>query len=235
VLFYRSPIFPARQTVGGRVNWITRNLPKEFAMTEKEWLEGSDPEPMLEFLRGKASDRKLRLFAVACSRRIWPLIDGLGRTAVELAENFADGLAGPEELRAARLACQGAGGHAAWYAAATNSAIAARNAARSAQAGIANNALHGSLPDELFAQAKLVREIFGDHVRKISVDSAWLTASVVKLARKIYDERAFDEIPRLAEELEKLGCANQELLDHCRGPGPHVRGCWVVDLVLGKE
>ena len=105
-------------------------------MTEAEWLECADPQPMLKFLSGKASSRKLRLFAVACSRRAWSFIDALGRAAVDVAENFADGLAGPEELRAARLACQGAGGQASWYAAATNPLIAARNAARSAQSGV---------------------------------------------------------------------------------------------------
>jgi hypothetical protein len=208
---------------------------RSATVTEQEWLACIDPQPMLNFLGGKASDRKLRLFAVACSRRVWPLIDSLGRTAVEVAEAFADGLAGPEDLRAARLACQGAGGHAAWYAAATNPMIAARNAARSAQAGMANDALHGSLADELLAQACLVREIFGDQFREISVDPAWLTPGVVKLAQVIYDNRSFDQMPLLADDLEKAGCDNQEILGHCRGPGPHVRGCWVVDLVLGKE
>lgn len=102
-------------------------------MSEQEWLGCTDPQAMLEFLlkSGRVSDRKLRLFAVACSRRMWDWIDALGRSAVDVAENYADGLAGPEELRAARLACRSAGGQAAWYAAATNPAIAARNAARS--------------------------------------------------------------------------------------------------------
>ena len=206
-------------------------------MTELEWQTAFEPHAMLEFLQKsvRVSARKLRLFAVACSQRVWPLIDCLGRTAVELAEAFADGLAGPEELRAARLACQGAGGQAAWYAAATTPMIAARNAARSAQAGIANCALHGSLPEELFAQARLVREIFGDHFRQFFVDPAWLTPGVVKLAQMFYTDRAFDQMPRLADDLEKAGCDDHEFLSHCRGPGPHVRGCWTLDLVLGKE
>src|SRR4051794_23877217 len=77
-------------------------------MTESEWQTASEPHAMLELLQshGRASPRKLRLFAVACSRRIWPSIDVLGRHAVEVAESFADDLAGSEELRAARLACQ---------------------------------------------------------------------------------------------------------------------------------
>src|SRR5437868_5925300 len=129
-------------------------------MTEPEWLECGDPHKMLAVLpRSGASARKLRLFAVACSRRIWDRIDAFGRTAVEGAESFADGLFSPDKLRVARLACQRAGDQASWYAAATNPAIAARNAARSAQAGVANNTLLGSEAGELLAQANLVREI----------------------------------------------------------------------------
>jgi hypothetical protein len=208
----------------------------EFAMTEQEWLACADPQQMLEFLRGQASDRKLRLFAVACSRRVWSLIDAQGRNAVEIAEKFADGLAGPDEMRAARLACQGAGGQAAWYAAATNPEIAARNAARSAQAGAANNAQLGTDTSELLAQADLLRDIFGPlPFRAIDFDRSWLTTTVKALAQTIYTDRAFERYPILADEIEKAGCANPEILSHCCGPGPHVRGCWALDLVLGKE
>src|SRR5262249_11289837 len=102
-------------------------------MTEEEWEACGDPRPMLEFLRGNASDRRVRLSAAACSRGGWGRISAPGRAAVEVAEAFADGLAGPEELRAGRQACKFAGGDAAWYAAASRAAIAARNAAFSAQ------------------------------------------------------------------------------------------------------
>src|SRR5262245_14314217 len=132
-------------------------------MTEAEWLACTDPQEMLRFLRRNASDRKLRLFAVACSRRIWSWIDDLGRNAVNVAESCADGMAGPEEMRAARLACRGAGESAAWYAAASNPAIAARNAARSAEAGCGNN--FRSVAAEVLAQAQLVRDIFGNPFR----------------------------------------------------------------------
>ena len=204
-------------------------------MTEAEWLNCTDPTPMLEFLRDKVSDRKLRLFAVACSRRIWDWIDALGRAAVEVAEQFADGWAGPEELRASRLACNGAGSQSAWYAAATHPAIAARNAARSAQAGAAHHALLGSEAAELLAQAELIRDIFGDPFRPVCVDPAWLTPGVVELAQGIYDDRAFDRMLVLADALEEAGCTDTGILTHCRAPGPHVRGCWVVDLLLGKR
>lgn len=204
-------------------------------MTEQEWLTCADPKTMLEFLRGKASDRKLRLFAVACSRRVWSVIDSLGQAAVDVAEAYADGLAGPDEMRAARLACQGAGGQASWYASATKPEVAARNAARSAQVGVASNPLLGTEADELLAQAGLMRDIFGNPFRSVAPDLPSLTPTVVQLAQIIYDDRAFERMPELADALSQAGCTNATILDHFRGPGPHVRGCWVVDLLLGKE
>ena len=68
----------------------------------------------------------------------------------------------------------------------------------------------------------------------MSVDPSWLTSTVVQLAVGIYDEKAFDRMPILADALQDAGCDNADVLDHCRGPRPHVRGCWVVDLILGK-
>jgi hypothetical protein len=205
-------------------------------MTEQEWLVCNDPHPMLAFLTSQpVSERKLRLFAFACSRRMWDWIDKLGRAAVEAAEKFADGKASSEEMRAARLACQGAGGKSAWYAAATIPTVAARNAARSAQAGVASNPMIGSEAAELAAQADLLRGIFGNPFHPISLSPSCTTPAVVNLAQEIYDNRGFDRLACLADALQKAGCDNADILAHCRGPGPHVRGCWVVDLVLGKE
>jgi hypothetical protein len=64
---------------------------------------------------------------------------------------------------------------------------------------------------------------------------AWSDATIRRLAQAIYDERTFDRMPILADALEDAGCTDRAILDHCRGPGPHVRGCWVVDLLLGRE
>ena len=83
--------------------------------------------------------------------------------------------------------------------------------------------------------AGLVREIFGNPFRPVTIDSAWRTADVVALARGIYDERAFERLPILADALQDTGCDNEDILDHCRGTLPHTRGCWVVDLILGKS
>jgi hypothetical protein len=203
-------------------------------MTEADWLACTDPMVMLEFLRDRAIDRKLRLFAVACSRRVWDWLDPLAQVAVEVAERFADGLAGLDELRAARLACQSAGASAAWYAAASRPAVAARNAAMSAQ-----TVPHR--PAERAAQAALLRDIFGNSFRAtpaiLPAILTWNEGCVVKLASSIYEERAFSQerMGVLADALEEAGVTDREVLGHLRGPGPHWRGCWLLDALLDKE
>lgn len=203
-------------------------------MTQNEWQTASEPQALLAHLQqsGNPSPRKLRLFAVACSRRLWPHIDTLGRAAVEIAEQFADGMASPEQMRAARLACQGAGSQAAWYAAASNPAIGARNAARSAQSAAAQT---GSETAELLAQAKLLREVFGNPFQPVLYDLFWLREKLtVELAQSIYDDSAFERMPELADALHTAGCHDSAILNHCRQTEPHVRGCWLLDLVLRK-
>lgn len=83
-------------------------------------------------------------------------------------------------------------------------------------------------------QAAMLRDIFGNPFRPALLDPSWRTETVVALARGIYEERAFDRLPILADALQESGCDNADLLDHCRGPSSHVPGCWVVDLLLGK-
>jgi hypothetical protein len=86
------------------------------------------------------------------------------------------------------------------------------------------------------AQAALVRDILGPlPFRPIRPDPAWLTTTVLTLARTSYDQRGFDHLPVLADALEEAGCHDPDILNHCRQPGEHVRGCWLVDLLLGKE
>ncbi len=80
----------------------------------------------------------------------------------------------------------------------------------------------------------LLNDILGDPFRPVALDPSWCTEAVVGLAAGIYADRAFDRLPVLADALDDAGCANADVLAHCRGPGPHARGCWVVDLVLGK-
>jgi hypothetical protein len=86
-------------------------------------------------------------------------------------------------------------------------------------------------------QADILRDVFGNPFRPPAIDSAWLRwdqGTVVKLARAIYEESAFERLPLLADALEDAGCPEEQLLGHLRSPGPHVRGCWGVDLLLKR-
>jgi hypothetical protein len=85
------------------------------------------------------------------------------------------------------------------------------------------------------AQADILRDIFGNAFSPMNFDPSWRTDTAIGLAGAIYTERAFDRMPILADALEDAGCDNADVLTHCRGTSPHVRGCWVVDLVLGKS
>lgn len=243
-----------------------------------QWLTSTDPEAMLEFLRnaGDPSERRCRLFACACVRRISPLAGPASLDAVAVAEQFADGRATEDELVAAR---RGAGpvaatrlrGHAVavvwaasyccahwaghspnlpykpgWLAAVRASGHArdavVRKAASDAQksAGNALAVMRAARDAEVHAQAALLRDIFGDPCRsRPSVEAAWLAlhdGTVKKLAEAIYVERAFERMPLLADALEDAGCTDKDILAHCREPrGVHVRGCYIIDLLLGKK
>jgi hypothetical protein len=85
------------------------------------------------------------------------------------------------------------------------------------------------------AQSNLVRDIFGNPFRPITLDPRWLTSTVRDLAGTIYDERVFERLPILADALMDAGCDSEDVIKHCRGEGPHVRGCWVIDLLLERE
>jgi hypothetical protein len=158
---------------------------------EIAWLECTDPWPMLEFLQGKASVRKLRLFTLAvgtCTPPWWiHFLRMFNRHSTFEAI---------------------AGGTPAWSSGTTA---------------------------ERPTQAALLRDIFGNPFRPVTLDPTWLTPTVKALAQAIYEERTFTDLPVIADALEDAGCANADILDHCRPPGEHVRGCWAVDLVLGKK
>jgi hypothetical protein len=88
------------------------------------------------------------------------------------------------------------------------------------------------------SRAELLRDLIGNPFRQLGIDAHWLAwndATVLRIAQAIYNQRAFDRMPILADALEDAGCTDRAILDHCRRPGPHVWGCWVVDLLTGKE
>ncbi len=216
-------------------------------MTEQEWSECEDPRPMWEHLSGGQSARKTRLFVCACCRRVWDLLtDERSRHAVAEAERYADGLSGPEALRAARRKAD-----AAYQWSRKKHGTACANfigAAHLALQATASALRFDPREDEFLrgvqerkelterkARSGLTREIFGNPFRPVTVKADWLSSTVVGLAQAIYDERAFDRMPILADALEDAGCTDGDVLGHGRQPGEHVRGCWVVDLVLGKS
>jgi hypothetical protein len=217
-------------------------------LSENEWRHCQNPHQMLSFLRDKISARKVRLFACACVRRLWPLLfDERSRRGLEAAELHADGQTSFKELEqaeadawAARTEARaranaatargktlGDAAKAAWATTMTDSANAAWGAASEVDPTQLTVAATG---------ADLLRDLIGNPFRSLTINPAWLRwadGAVVKIARAIYDGRQFDDLPVLGDALEEAGCDHEEILTHCRGAGSHARGCWVVDLVLG--
>jgi hypothetical protein len=209
-------------------------------MRESTWLKCEKVRPMLDHLRGKVSPRKLRLFACACCRALDALMASpANRVAIETAERFADGRASREKLSAAQKACSPSvkssparANTKLFVLASAASACAYANdwlAATWCSLSVRNGGLR--FPE----QVTLLRDIIGNPFRPVSFTPMGRTTDAVRIARTMYQSRAFEDMPILADALEDAGCDNAELLAHCRGPGPHVRGCWVVDLLLGKE
>ena len=202
-------------------------------MTEQEWIGCRQPREMLLHLEAGdlATGRKLHLLAAACCRLVWPLLPEASRRAVVMAERLAedpvDDQALFETVRAAiETACEIADPEAN---------LAAEMAYRAASRdGWYAAAVVGHGPDADKEVAAL-RDIFGNPFRPVTIDPACRTPDVVALARTIYDDRAFGRMPELADALEGSGCTYPDILGHCRQPGEHVPGCWVVDAILGKS
>lgn len=221
-------------------------------MTDREWLQCEDPEALLAFVRQRW-DRKMRLAAVAACRLVDDLLpDDRLRQALAVADRFADGAATKAELEAA---WQNAGvalnalldayrGTDEEGAEDRHDAIEAAWAARVAvSAEPADAFFHLSMfTGYEFLVAHVLRDVFGPPT-PARFHAAWLTADVAALARSIYEERRFEAMPVLADALEAAGCRDAGILGHCRqmeaAPGSlhlqHTRGCWVLDLLLGRS
>jgi hypothetical protein len=223
-------------------------------MTEAEWLACDDPEAMLNWVGPSASERKLRLFMCACCHRVWPLImEPHCCGAVEVAELYAEGEADANDLA---IACEEANLY--WADGEAEGDMNAREAttypvdpdafeSADSCASCARSAGHysDSAEDvswrrtERAAQAELIRCIFrGPCGTTRGLSPAllcWDEGIIPKLAQAIYEETTFDRSPVLADALEEAGCAADDILSHLRSPGPHVRGCWAIDVILGKK
>ena len=181
---------------------------KRHSLSEQDWMSCPHSKPLMQFLQTqKVSDRKLTLYGVACCRRTWDRFDESMRKHVEAWELFAEGRISRDLLHAS---CPNV-----W----------------SDPVDLAWDAASG---EEGLAQAILVREVFGNPFRLVAFKPEWRTDTSLALAQQMYDTRDFSLMPILADALQDVGCDNTDILDHCRSEGPHVRGCWVVDAILGK-
>ncbi len=217
-------------------------------MTEADWLACHDHSAMITFLKGQGVDsyRKYRLLLVAYCRTFLPelLVDEQTRHVIEVAEGYADESVDKTELaRAKRLALK-----------TVEKRLRLEFAVRSVTHGLPmreaidfpyfclrpwrGSNYNRPTPSQRRMLGQLIRDIFGNPFRPVGLDPAWLTwhdGLLVFMARQIYDSRDFADMPVLADALEEAGCTDSSILGHLRGPGPHVRGCWVIDLLIGKE
>jgi hypothetical protein len=223
-------------------------------VTEAEWLACTEADKMLDFLEGKASERKLRLFAVAYTRRVWGnMNEPSSRRTLEAIERYADGGASDEEMSLAAADALlrhylspapswGVLSRPRWASVSIDIDRAAETAARRGVKGTGGD-YGAKYAVEMASLCVLLRDVVGNPFRPLPIiNPAWQTPQVVALAQAAYDER---ELPAgklegirlavLADALEEVGCDNADTLSHLRGPGPHVRGCWALDLLLGKS
>jgi hypothetical protein len=251
-------------------------LAKKKRMTESQWLECTDPQPMLHFLKDIGSDRKLRLFGCACFGRLLDFVEDTRlKEVLAVAEQVAEGMAKDRfrfaAARKARLAmerarrampAQDASTLVRFFVACAAYELMFIEINAPVVANCAGNALVWAeclargvpfsgdrtlsrYPPKVIAkstaeqewQLAVLRDVFGNPFRPVSIDvavSTWNGATVPKLAKAIYSLQDFNRIPKLGDALEEAGCRSKSILQHCRQPGPHIRGCWVVDLLLGK-
>jgi hypothetical protein len=213
-------------------------------MTEEEWFAEVDWRVLHERVqRRKNYAREVQLFSVACCRPIAHLFDEPKcDEAVVVAELFADGLETRERLDEVSGIVHATIGsdpphYRGWARdAAWKTALVGGCSAYVCLTAVGHVPTGADVAAELQAQTVLFRDIFQPTARKVKCNRVWLTSDVLALARGIYEDRAFDRMPILADALQDAGCDSPDILSHCRDASqPHVRGCGVVDLLLGKE
>jgi hypothetical protein len=199
------------------------------------------------------SDRRLRLLACACCRENWKDLKGASaRRVVEIAEGYADRNAQLQDLTVARVAAfnEAMSLNRRRYRLYSRKSVETKQAIHFFATDTAIVPMPSSLAfwERVFAGEglfrligpRIIRDIFGNPFRPVTLDPRWLTSTVLDLARTIYDEFPRQaggcmKMPILADALMDAGCDSEDIINHCRGPAPHVRGCFVVDLILGKE
>jgi hypothetical protein len=223
-------------------------------MDETKWLASEVLETMLEHLGfGASRPRKLRLFATACLRRSNTIMgNDLNRAVVLAAESYADQQCSLDHLRQARQAA-----FATWFYTYSetdgldgdNPIDVARHAASEirrerAEAArqtndIVDEAASEAIAAENCCQVTILRDIFANPFRPVTLDPVWRDHTVVSLARAAYDKHIFpygelesDRLAVLSDALEEAGCDDSIILAHLRAPGPHIRGCWALDSIL---
>jgi len=220
-------------------------------MTEEEWRSAEDPAVLSAGSRKAATDRKLRLFACGCCRRFaeFDQFDSYFEH-LESGERLADTNKTKAALKRSRSALQarrsplldvsGAGHSREWLWLWLGEVALGDNMFRSfsqaiSDASSSNGARREFVKPVVADATHLYRDVFGNPFRPVAFDPSWRTSTAVAIAKGMYDSRDFAAMPLLADALQDAGCEHADILDHCRGPGPHVKGCWVVDFVLGKE
>lgn len=223
-------------------------------MKRQAWLKATDPEKMLKHLGKTASDRKVRLFTVACCRRAWHFAKAKRLPPLlAILEDVADGCVKSRDREQARDRAykvatddklddmQQCLGFELWGALNKNLDENACDYGECAAAAFGYKAGDGRKFErgkaaERKLQPAVVREIFGDPFQPVKVKKQWRTDTVLALAQQMYDAREFSAAPILADALQDAGCDADELLAHLRDPkATHYRGCWAIDLVLGKS
>jgi hypothetical protein len=231
-------------------------------MTEAEWLSCTDPVRMIEHMPEPISERKGRLLMCACCRLIdlQGVSDSMAESLLEVAERYAEFAATGDEFEAARKASRAAEeehphmeavsatlmsrvwgpptlGHCPLDVFRFLTRYRYRDIWLQISLGHASDSnLPQSFGSAMATSATVLRHLVGNPFRPAHFDTAWRTPDALALATAAYDSRRYHDLPILADALEDAGCSNAEILKHCRNSNEiHFRGCWVVDLVLGKE
>lgn len=216
-------------------------------MTETEWLRNYNPDSLLaelcslSALQGPVGQRKFRLLVIANCRTVeeYYCDDPESVARIHLAEQIADGHTSVEWLSQDESLMHDSCAAAQRYARHTTRLALLSDVFSAARqscyyVGWCREKAQGRNTAEV--QVRFIRDIFGNPFNPVTFDPLWRTSDVLALARGIYDNRAFDGMPILADALQEAGCNNPLVLAHCRNAGVlHVRGCWVVDLVLNKS